>query len=335
MLSSDGERNVEEYRIRESIYHSGLVSQESEMTQLRGLTSEILGAYGDASRAALRGALSDGASNMEVLMLRQLARAKEERITQLKEQIEANQFNQHLPAGLALMQKCKALLSENRELGDQIREERLADLRTALQSEQRTNSELLAKCVEAADFCKELTQENDKLQGTISKVAGRLRQARNEFEQLKRERHDAKAKRKKDKQIKAEMAQVAAAAAAATGNVGPGAEVPAAVPEEETPVPGPAGASVPVEVLDDDDEEAETIPTSAPMPPQAEAAAPELLPPMPDEQQLPAAEPGEALGDAPMKEHRKKDKKDKVKDKGDGEKEKKSKKRKAEKDPEM
>jgi len=335
MLSSDGERNVEEYRIRESIYHSGLVSQESEMTQLRGLTSEILGAYGDASRAALRGGLSDGASNMEVLMLRQLARAKEERITQLKEQIEANQFNQHLPAGLALMQKCKALLSENRELGDQIREERLADLRTALQSEQRTNSELLAKCVEAADFCKELTQENDKLQGTISKVAGRLRQARNEFEQLKRERHEAKAKRKKDKQIKAEMAQVAAAAAAATGNVGPGAEVPAAAPEEETPVPGPAGASVPVEVLDDDDEEAETIPTSAPMPPQAEAAAPELLPPMPDEQQLPTAEPGEALGDAPMKEHRKKDKKDKVKDRGDGEKEKKSKKRKAEKDPEM
>lgn len=293
------------------------------MTQLRGLTSEILGAYGDASRAALRGALSDGASNMEVLMLRQLARAKEERITQLKEQIEANQFNQHMPAGIALMQKCKALLSENRELGDNIREERLADLRNALQSEQRTNAELHAKCVEASDFCKELTQENDKLQGTISKVAGRLRQARNELEQLKRERDEAKAKRKKDRKIKAEMAQVAAAAAAATGNVGPGAEVPGAAPEDETPVP-PAGAGVPVEVLDDDEEEVASTP--------AEAATP-----MPSEQ-LPAPEAAsmpaeEVLGAAPVKDHKRKEKK--AKDKADGEKEKKSKKRKTAKDPEM
>jgi len=297
-LAADGERKVEDYRVREAIYTSSLVSQEHEMNQLRGIASDILGAYGDASQAALRGALGDATSNMEVLMLRQQARAQEQKITQLKDDLEANRFDQHSKPGQVLIQKCKALLSENRDLGDQIREERLAELRSTVQAEQRQNAELVKKCEEAAEFCKELSQENDKLQGTIAKVAGRLRQATAELEQVKKERAEAKAQRKKEKQQKAEMAAAAANAEQATGDL-------------SAPAPGEA-----VEVLDDD-EAPEPPPPASPISPKPEVVQPVEIPVEP--MQAPA------LSAEPVKEKKKKEKKAK-----DGKEERKSKKQKVE-----
>jgi len=301
-LAADGERKVEDYRVREAFYTSSLVSQEHEMNQLRGIASDILGAYGDASQAALRGALGDATSNMEVLMLRQQARAQEQKITQLKDDLEANRFDQHSKPGQVLIQKCKALLSENRDLGDQIREERLAELRATVQAEQRQNAELVKKCEEAAEFCKELSQENDKLQGTIAKVAGRLRQARAELEQVKKERAEAKAQRKKEKQQKAEMAAAASAHAeqAATGDV-------------SAPAPGEA-----VEVLDDDEAPEPCTPPAAPAPP----AQPEVVQPI-EIPVVPLQAP--ALSVEQPKEKKKKEKKAK-----DGKEERKSKKQKVE-----
>ncbi|CAK9107141.1 unnamed protein product [Durusdinium trenchii] len=241
-LITDGNRKLEEYKARESIYISALVNQEAEMTRLRSLAAEIMGAYGNVSKAALRGALADATSNMGVLVLRQqahpvdshiFARAKEQRVRQLKDDLEANRFDQSDPAGKALMQKCKALLAENRELGELMQQERLAELRTAFQNEQRKNAELQQKCTESADFCKELTQDNEKLQNNIAKVSGSLRQARAELETLKRQRQEVKAQRKQAKLLKQQ--------AAALTNELSGAEIP---------------ADAAVEVVDDDEADA-------------------------------------------------------------------------------
>merc|ERR1712176_1350831 len=99
------------------------------------------------------------------------------------------------------MRKCKALLTENRELGEEIREERMAELLAACQAEKSQNGILRQKCGEASEFCRELSQENEKLQGTIAKVAGRLREARAELEALRKERTEAKATRKKERDL--------------------------------------------------------------------------------------------------------------------------------------
>mmetsp|Transcript_56612 Transcript_56612/g.106225 ORF Transcript_56612/g.106225 Transcript_56612/m.106225 type:complete len:266 (+) Transcript_56612:53-850(+) len=235
-LVADGERKLEEYKVRESIYTSALVTQEGEMNQLRALAADILGAYGDQSLAARRGALADGTSNMEVLMLRQQARTKEHRLSQLKDEAEANRFDQSNADGKALMQKCKALLSENRELGELMSEERLGDLRAALQNEQRKNAELQQKCEEGAEFCKELAQDNEKLQGSVARVAGNLVQAKNELELLKRQRHEARVHRK---QVKLQRQQAERLAFEVQSDLA-GAEIPA------------AGAAA-VEVVDDDE----------------------------------------------------------------------------------
>lgn len=204
---ADGElqKKIEEYKGRERIYMAGLIGQEGELNSLRRMASDVLGAYGDVSRAAVRGSLVDPTSNMEVLLLRQKALEKDRLIGQLNEELEANRFDQKAEAGQSLMRKCKALLSENRELGDELRDDRMAELSAACQVERRQNAGLRQKCSEAAEFCKELSSENEKLQGTIAKVAGRLRESRAELEILRKERAEAKAKRKKEREIRKQV----------------------------------------------------------------------------------------------------------------------------------
>lgn len=222
-MEDDLQRKVEEYQARERTYFAGLVGQEAELNALRRMSADVRGAFGDVSRATVRSALVDPAANMEVMLLRQKVRAKDQVILQLKEEAEANRFDQRLPAGQALMRKCKVLLNENHELGEEMREERLEKLRTVVKEEQRQNAVLLQKCQEAAEFCKELSQENDKLQGTISKVAGRLREARAELEGLKqacKEAHE-RAQRKKERQRKAQPQEDANVWPVATQTVQP------------------------------------------------------------------------------------------------------------------
>lgn len=211
-------RKVEEYRARERIYLAGLIEQEAGINRLRRTASDVLGAYGDVSRAAVRGALVDPTANMEIMALRQKAREKDRQISDLREELEANRFDQHSPAGHVLMRKCRALLEENKDLGDQVREDKMAELRKALEAEQRRNAELQSKCSEAAEFCKELTQENDKFVGTIAKVAGKLFEVKSELEVVKKEKMELKNKRKKERHdAKAAAAEQAAIDAAAAG----------------------------------------------------------------------------------------------------------------------
>jgi len=222
-LAADGElrRKIEEYKAREDIYVAALIGEEAELTKLRQMAADVLSAYGDLSRAAVRGALAEPVQNMEVLMLRQKAHERDQQISRLGEELEANRFDQKLPSGQALMKKCKALLTENRELGQEIREERLAELSAAVLAEQRQNTLLLQKCREAKEFCMELSQENEKFQGDIAKVAGRLREAQKELEVLRKERAEAKARRKKEReqQKKAKAETPAAPAPAPQGGV--------------------------------------------------------------------------------------------------------------------
>eukprot|EP00971_Amphidinium_carterae_P301923 5998582-Amphidinium_carterae.1 len=65
-------------------------------------------------------------------------------------------------------------------------------------------------CNELADFCKELRQENEKLQGTVSKVASRLREAKTATAPSQIEYREVRAKRRKEKdKTKASQAAVA------------------------------------------------------------------------------------------------------------------------------
>lgn len=219
-------RKVEEYRARERIYLAGLIEKDAAIHRLKQTANDVKGAYGDVSRAAVRGALVDPTANMEIMALRQKAHEKDREIADLQREIEANRFEQESSAGQVLMGKCRALLEENKELGEQVREERTAELRIAVQAEQQQNAGLQQRCIEAADFCKELTQENDKLLGTLAKVAAKLFEVQAELEPVKKQKMEWKQQRKRERaDAKAANAAVvgggdalmAAAASASTG----------------------------------------------------------------------------------------------------------------------
>merc|ERR1712217_765140 len=148
-----------------------------------------------------------------------------------------NRFDQKAEAGQCLMRKCKALLSENRELGDELRDERMAELSAACQVERRLNAELLKKVGEAGEFCKELSSENDKLQGTVAKIAGKLREARAELEILRKERAEAKARRKKEREIRKATGGILGAVVAGADSAPVLDQVPSAVSSSSPPVP--------------------------------------------------------------------------------------------------
>lgn len=234
-------RKAEEYVSRERVYRAGLVETDAQVAALRRLACDCTTAYGDASHAALRGALADPGQNMEVLLLRQKVLAKDQQIRQLREELEANRFDQQHADGQALMRKCRMLLEENHELGEQLREERMAELRAAVAQEQRLTHELQVKFSESADFARELQQENEKLQGTMSRVAGKLREARAEIRVIQKERADAKSRRKREKEAEKAAADAnGATAAPAATSVFITAPVPA--PAAQAPVVAEATA---------------------------------------------------------------------------------------------
>eukprot|EP00928_Gymnodinium_smaydae_P076559 TRINITY_DN59598_c0_g1_i1.p1 TRINITY_DN59598_c0_g1~~TRINITY_DN59598_c0_g1_i1.p1 ORF type:complete len:297 (+),score=74.85 TRINITY_DN59598_c0_g1_i1:108-998(+) len=238
--STDGgfRRSIEEYQLRERVYRAGLLEREAEVSRSRRMASDVGTAYGDVSRAALRASLADPAVNMEVLLLRQRALEKDRKIRQLREELEANRFDQQLPEGQALMRKCRALLEENHELGEQLREDRAGDLEAALTFERSRTAELVAKLKESTEFGKELQQENEKLQGTMSRVAGRLREARAEIRVITKERAEAKQARKRlREQMKLETE--APLAPETSDNLASAAVAPVLVPTH-APAPLPA-----------------------------------------------------------------------------------------------
>eukprot|EP00747_Dinoflagellata_sp_TGD_P165606 gnl/TRDRNA2_/TRDRNA2_187103_c0_seq1.p1 gnl/TRDRNA2_/TRDRNA2_187103_c0~~gnl/TRDRNA2_/TRDRNA2_187103_c0_seq1.p1 ORF type:complete len:360 (-),score=100.85 gnl/TRDRNA2_/TRDRNA2_187103_c0_seq1:101-1072(-) len=232
--AADGELKgkIDEYRARERIYFAALIEQESEMNRLRRTSHDVNSSYGDVTRAAVRGAFVDTTSNMEVLLLREKAREKDRQITRLRDELQANQFQQQAPAGQALVRKCKMLLEENRLLGEQMREDRVQELKAVLEAEQRENAKLQEQCLEAAQFCKVLSEENEKLQSSVAKVAQKLRDAEVEVEEVRIVRNDARAKRKEEKRIQ-KMQTVQAAAAANTAAMAAAAAAAAKVSDEE------------------------------------------------------------------------------------------------------
>jgi len=297
--AADGElqRKINEYKARERIYFAGLLGQAAETGQLRQMAADVLSAYGDVSKAGIRGALAYPTANMEVLLLRQKLRKKDQQITQLKEELEANRFDQRLPDGQALMKKCKALLTENRELGEEIREERIAELRVALRAERGQNAQLYQKVQEASEFCKELSEENEKLQGTIARVAGRLRESRTELEVLVKERAEAKKKRKLERDARAAKAAAVCTSPIVVSPVIPiGSHVPV---EHKVPPTVPAPVASPV-----------VAPVPAPTPAPAPLPAPL---PAPVQHQVFAPPPVVAEDGAQAVKEKKKEKKEKSK----------------------
>ena len=78
-----------------------------------------------------------------------------------------------------------------------------------MHTEQRQTQDLSDKLMESVTFMKELQQEKEKLQGTMAKLAGKLREARAEILVVRKDHAEVKQKKKlKREQRKAAMRHV-------------------------------------------------------------------------------------------------------------------------------
>merc|ERR1711920_416917 len=98
--------------------------------------------FEDTQKDSLRGANVDPAVNIEIAMLRQRLREKDQEIARLKEESHNAQFQPNSIQGQKLLQKCAHLLEENSELGRQLGEERIQVLRIQLTAERTKRVQL-------------------------------------------------------------------------------------------------------------------------------------------------------------------------------------------------
>lgn len=205
---------IMEYQRREYVLLSKMAQREREMRKLRQQAAEAVHAFEDTQKDSLRGAHIDPAVNIEIAMLRQRLRQKDQEITRLKEETHNAQFVPNSIQGQKLLRKCAHLLEENAELGRQLGEEQMQVLRIQLTAERRKRAQLKQRIAEFDQQAEQVDAENEQMQKKITDLGKNLKDTRGEIDRHRKEIEDlrsgAKRKRGHDKEEKKERAEKAA-----------------------------------------------------------------------------------------------------------------------------
>eukprot|EP00443_Scrippsiella_acuminata_P059091 CAMPEP_0115397976 /NCGR_PEP_ID=MMETSP0271-20121206/14084_1 /TAXON_ID=71861 /ORGANISM="Scrippsiella trochoidea, Strain CCMP3099" /LENGTH=275 /DNA_ID=CAMNT_0002821745 /DNA_START=30 /DNA_END=857 /DNA_ORIENTATION=+ len=239
---SDLTERIMEYQRREYALLSRMAQREREMRRLRQQANEAVDAFEDTQKDSLRGAFVDPVVNIEIAMLRQQMRDKDQEIARLKEEAHKAQFQPNSIQGQKLIQKCTHLLDENAELGRQLGEERMQVLRIQLTAERTRRVQLKQRIADFDRHAEQIDAENEKMQKKITELGQNLKVTRAEIDQHKKDIEDFRSgtgKRKRTDAEKQEKAQRAAMLAAQA----PGAP---GVPDGSVAVQAPAPVSAAV-----------------------------------------------------------------------------------------
>merc|ERR1712048_989114 len=157
------------------------------------------------------GAYVDPAVNIEIAMLRQRIREKDQEIARLKEESHNAQFQPNSIQGQKLISKCTHLLEENSELGRQLGEEKMQVLRIQLTAERRKRIQLRQRIAGFDQLAEQVDAENERMQKKIADLGQDLKETRAEIDQHKKDIEDFRsgAKRKKNIDKKDKVEKVA------------------------------------------------------------------------------------------------------------------------------
>mmetsp|Transcript_10306 Transcript_10306/g.23265 ORF Transcript_10306/g.23265 Transcript_10306/m.23265 type:complete len:239 (-) Transcript_10306:45-761(-) len=217
MATDAGEQDlperIMEYQRREYALLSKMAQREREMRKLRQQAGEAVHGFEDTQKDSLRGAYVDPTVNIEIAMLRQRLKEKDQEIVRLKEESHGAQFNPASIQGQKLLQKCAHLLEENSELGRQLGEERMQVLRIQMTAERKKRVQLKRRLAEFDRHAEQVDAENERMQKKIAELWQNLKETKAEMERHKKDIEEFRSgtKRKKDpeKKEKAEKAEKA------------------------------------------------------------------------------------------------------------------------------
>mmetsp|Transcript_31537 Transcript_31537/g.90438 ORF Transcript_31537/g.90438 Transcript_31537/m.90438 type:complete len:227 (+) Transcript_31537:91-771(+) len=205
---SDLTEHIMEYQRREYALLSRMAQREREMRRLRQQAGEAVHSFEDTQKDSLRGAYVDPTVNIEIAMLRQRLKEKDQEIARLKEESHNAQFQPSSIQGQKLLSKCAHLLEENSELARQLGEERMQVLRIQLTAERKKRAQLKQRIAEFDRHAEQVDAENERMQKKIADLGQNLQDVRAEIDRHKKDIEDFRsgAKRKKDKAEKIDKA---------------------------------------------------------------------------------------------------------------------------------
>lgn len=229
---ADLTEKIMEYQRREYALLSKMAQRDREMRILRQQASEAAHAFEDTRNDTLAGSHVDAVVNIELAMLRQQLKEKDQETARLKEEVHNAQFQPNTIQGKKLLNKCTNLLEENCELGRQLGEDRLQVLTIQLTAERQKRLQLKKRVAELDQYAEQVDAENERMQKKIADLGTNLKDTRAMIEGHKKdiEEFNSGVKRKRD----------AAAPKAPEPSPGPSPQVeaaaapPAAASQEQT-----------------------------------------------------------------------------------------------------
>ncbi|CAE7215865.1 Wtap [Symbiodinium sp. CCMP2592] len=190
MASADGvgdiTERIMEFQRREYAMLSRLAQREREMTKLGQECAEAFYAFDDNRKDSLRGGYVDPAVNIEITLLRQRLREKDQEISQVREELQNAQFQPNSIQGKKLLDKCQHLMEENAEIARQLSEEKMQVLRIQLAAERRKRLQLRQRSAFLDRYAEQADQENEKMEKKITDLGQSLKETRAEIEKHKK-----------------------------------------------------------------------------------------------------------------------------------------------------
>jgi len=233
----DQTERIMEYQRREYAMLSKIAQREREMRKLSQESAEAFHSFDDNRKDSLRGGYVDPAVNIEIGLLRQRLREKDQEIAKLREEVTSAQFQPNSIQGKKLLDKCSHLLEENAEIARQLGEEKMQVIRIQLTAERRKRIQLRQRIEQFDKHAEQVDAENERMQKKIADLGQSLKETKTEIDKCKKDIEDYRSggKRKREAAAAAAAAQVQAQAPApqaAPVDVAPAA-VPAEVPAEQ------------------------------------------------------------------------------------------------------
>ncbi|CAK9008529.1 unnamed protein product [Durusdinium trenchii] len=150
---SQEEEKIMEFQRREYALLSRFAQREREMRKLAQECAEAFHAFDASRKDSLKGAYVDPTVNLEIGLMRQRLRIKDQEIAQVREELQNAQFQPNGIQGKKLLDKCNHLQEENAEIARQLSEEKLQVLRIQLCAERQKRVQLrLGRTKHAASF---------------------------------------------------------------------------------------------------------------------------------------------------------------------------------------
>lgn len=216
---------VMELQRREYAFLSRFAQRERDMRKLGQECAEAFHAFDDNRKDSLKGAYVDPSVNLEIGLMRQRLRMKDQEIAQVREELQNAQYQPNSMQGKKLLDKCNHLQEENAEIARQLSEEKLQVLRIQLCAERRKRLQLRQRSAQLEQHAVKVDEDNERMTKKITELGQSLKETRAEVERYKKEIEDMKFGKKR----KATAAEAGPAEAAPEMEM---AEAPQEVPQQ-------------------------------------------------------------------------------------------------------